>query len=528
MNPTRTNKRPAIPLLGVLTLFAIMTGAAITGSASGGQGNDTTSTGVAQPGAAQPGTTQTDARPWGDVIATPLEGEVVTGTLAAWDANGIRLRQTDRSIDLPADQLLSLRWRDLSPPEPATYLLLVDGSRLPFSRFEVTDHVASVLLGGSAGTQQPHNPKGPASKSETQAGSSAAPTDNASAGGSSLPGKAEFPQGPSTRATLQGTTELKIPTEWIDAVQLLPEAAAAGSLWRDSQQRSLAGDLVVVLKRKTGSLDSIAGILGDLTPQRLVFQWDGQEMQVKRSKVAAIAYYHAKLPKPVDLICRLETAAGGRLHAASLSLQGDMLHVATCCGMTLDLPVGELVHADYSPGKLVYLSDMIPIRCEWTPRVNLPLGLQWIGSYGRPRTDAPSFTADPGQSNMLQLIWPAREGPAREGPTQNASDDPVIRSFSKGLAIRSRTEIVYRLPRKMRRFHAIAGIAPATASQGNVDLTFYCDNSQRWQGVIDGDQPPIEIGLNIEGVRELTIVVDYGENLDWGDQLHLVEARVTK
>ena len=111
---------------------------------------------------------------------------------------------------------------------------------------------------------------------------------------------------------------------------------------------------------------------------------------------------------------------------------------------------------------------------------------------------------------------------------QDASDGPLIRSYSKGLALRSRTEIVYRLPQGMRRFQAIAGIAPATASQGNVELFFYCDNSQRWQGVIDGEQPPVEIGLDIEGVRELTIVVDYGENLDWGDQLHLVEARVTK
>ena len=132
------------------------------------------------------------------------------------------------------------------------------------------------------------------------------------------------------------------------------------------------------------------------------------------------------------------------------------------------------------------------------------------------------FATHPNNSDMLQLKWPKQDRPGQE------SSEARIASYFKGLAIRSHTEIVYRLPRGMKRFHAIAGIAPATASQGNVDLTFYCDSTQRWQEVIDGDQSPVEINLNIAGVRELTIVVDYGKNLDWGDQLHLVEARVTK
>jgi NPCBM/NEW2 domain len=267
--------------------------------------------------------------------------------------------------------------------------------------------------------------------------------------------------------------------------------------------------------------------LGDLSPTRLAFQWDGQEMLIKRSKIAAMAYYHAKLPKHADLVCRLETADGGRLHVASLKLEGDMLQVVTCCGLTLDLPLDTLVHVDYSPGKLAYLSDLEPIGCEWTPRVDLPQGLRWISAHGWPRTDKP-FASDSGKSEKLQLLWPAPPGPLHPGPAADSSDGPFIRSYAKGLALRSRTEIVYRLPREMRRFHAIAGIAPATVSQGNVDLTLYCDSSQRWHGVIDGDQPPVKIELNIEGVRELKIIVDYGENLDWGDQLHLVEARVTK
>ena len=42
----------------------------------------------------------------------------------------------------------------------------------------------------------------------------------------------------------------------------------------------------------------------------------------------------------------------------------------------------------------------------------------------------------------------------------------ALRSFAKGFALRSRTELVYRLPDGFNRFTALAGIDPAaTASR---------------------------------------------------------------
>jgi hypothetical protein len=80
----------------------------------------------------------------------------------------------------------------------------------------------------------------------------------------------------------------------------------------------------------------------------------------------------------------------------------------------------------------------------------------------------------------------------------------------------------------MRRFVAIAGIDPTSASQGHVTLEIRGDDRILWEGVVDGRQPPVNIDVQLEAARRLQLVVDYGENLDYGDRLHLIEARFTK
>ena len=80
----------------------------------------------------------------------------------------------------------------------------------------------------------------------------------------------------------------------------------------------------------------------------------------------------------------------------------------------------------------------------------------------------------------------------------------------------------------MIRFAALAGIDPATASQGKVTLEISADGNLLWQGEIDGGSAPVEINVPLQNARRLRLFVDYGTNLDYGDRLHLVDARMTK
>ena len=70
--------------------------------------------------------------------------------------------------------------------------------------------------------------------------------------------------------------------------------------------------------------------------------------------------------------------------------------------------------------------------------------------------------------------WPGR--------TSRCPPGSEIRTYAKGLALRSRTELAYRLPAGMRRFAATAGIDPATAAPG----ARRAGNSGRRPGALGG------------------------------------------
>jgi hypothetical protein len=102
------------------------------------------------------------------------------------------------------------------------------------------------------------------------------------------------------------------------------------------------------------------------------------------------------------------------------------------------------------------------------------------------------------------------------------------KTYGKGLSLASRTELVYRLPGRFRKFKAVVGIDDSTRETGDVLVQIVGDGKPLWQGEVRGGEPPRELEFEIEGTKRLEIVVDYGKGLDIGDRLNLCEARVTK
>ena len=104
----------------------------------------------------------------------------------------------------------------------------------------------------------------------------------------------------------------------------------------------------------------------------------------------------------------------------------------------------------------------------------------------------------------------------------------TIEEFAKGIALRSRSEYVVRLPSGYGRLLALAGIEPSTQASGNVMLAFYGDDRLLMESPVAGNAAPIPIDLDVAGIKRLRIVVDYGQNFDTGDWLNLCNARIVK
>jgi len=290
---------------------------------------------------------------------------------------------------------------------------------------------------------------------------------------------------------------LEAPLELIQAVGFQSAAAQTAELSRSSPAKT-AGDLLLVETER--GYDSHPGVIHDVSEDVVHFELDGEILPVKRSKIIGIVYHHAASEEPTSPVCWITDAGGSRWAVQSMSLSGRLSWI-TAGGLTVSQPLENIREIDFSLGKLVYLSDLKPEAVEWTPFFGgerLPAAMR---KFYMPRFDQ-GFA-----SPALRL-----------GGTE----------YHKGLALHSRTELVYRLDGGYRRFQATVGIEDAVRPAGKVRLIIRGDERVVFDGELSGGDSPKPLALDVSGVRRLTILVDFGDGLSAGDRLLLCEARVVR
>jgi hypothetical protein len=302
------------------------------------------------------------------------------------------------------------------------------------------------------------------------------------------------------------------PSRSVASIVWQPLSAAAEQLWNDTAAKEVDGDLLVVNKREGTAADYVVGIVGEMRADSVDFQWDDERLAVARAKAAAIRFFRRdaeQLPRPV---ATLQLRDGSRFAVVDFRLADGRVTADVAAGFAVAVPAVAVEAIDFSQGKQQYLSDLDPALFAWTPLVGAASQLESLQRFGEYRRDA-SFAGTP-------LALPRRgSGTARP-------DD--VESYPKGLAVRSRSELAYRIPEAMNRFRARIGIDPLTSRDGHVRLQISADEQVVWEGPISGSAEPAELDLELGAARRLRIVVDYGENLDVGDRVHFANARFTR
>ncbi len=349
--------------------------------------------------------------------------------------------------------------------------------------------------------------------------------------GSSLTG-ADFRSTGAT-ATFDGAVvpSLEIPLDVVRSVRLAnlaeEEAHLASRLeaeWQEILATESAGDLIVIRKPGADGLSYIEGVLGDVGAQSVQFTLDGSTLKVNRTKVFGVVYYHVEEKTQGAPAGTVVEGEGLRLFASqivwdSAKGEGEWVVETPLLG-SLRLPASAIQQVDYSSGRLLYLSDLEPVRSEW-------------------RRPPGTFVADPRfmglardrgfYSPELELEYPASSLSADESTSAGI---PRRKAFKKGLALRSYIEQTYRIPQGFTRFRATAGIDPRTQATGHVELRVLGDGRELFKRSIRGGEAPVELECEVTGLKELTIVVDFGADdpLDMGagDNLHLAGARLTQ
>jgi len=319
------------------------------------------------------------------------------------------------------------------------------------------------------------------------------------ADGSSIQAREYSARQTTARIVLLDGSNVEVPLEYVCHVRLQPADQQAQQQWQHIVEKQFDSDVLVI--RKGEAINYFPGVLHEVGTDTLRFELEGETMTVQRSKVFGMIYHHAGEPKLSEPLGRLADASGSHWAVSKLALEAENLRITTPAGLKLSVPLAELVCLDLSAGKIQYLSDLEPVSVEWTPFFGSAGEIPALDRFFQPRKDT-NLSGRP-----LQL----------QGTR-----------YRKGLCLHSRTEMIFRLFGEYRWFEAVAGIDDAVRPQGNVRLVIHGDGRVLYEQQITGRDQPQRIRLEIDGVRRLGILVDFGEDLDVADHLDLCEARVIK
>ena len=304
------------------------------------------------------------------------------------------------------------------------------------------------------------------------------------------------------RATIAEELSYRLKSDSISSIQFRQLTEEAQQDYNAILEADSAGDVLIVL-RPSGAIDELEGIIERVDEQAVTFNFDGDRIPVELSKLAGI-----KLLKPGSLevaktICQIHDLQGNLWQARRLTWKSEenSLSFETGLGDSITLGLENIQQLRFASSNIAYLSDLQPERAEWTPYLT--------GRLIRNR--------------LTQLYAPVKD--------RNANGGELIigeQTFSKGLSLRSKTELVYRLTDEFNHLHLTAGLAEESKGRGHLELIILGDNRQLFKDFLTDPEDIRVLDLDITGVRRLSITVDYGKNLDIGDLLNLGDGKLIK
>ena len=309
------------------------------------------------------------------------------------------------------------------------------------------------------------------------------------------------------RATIQLSEGglVRTSTDKIESVRFKKQDTSIQEQWQDILDGDRSGDVIVVRKTSPATqeapiavaLDHLEGILDDITSDAIAFEYDGDQVNVSRSKVEGVFYHHPRPAATRELACRLLGLSDSRWNVRSLRIQASTLELVSCAGVRYAMRLDQVAKFDYAPANLVYLSDLQPESETWRPHVFSKSTPPSVSQWFRPRDNRPMLLRG--------------------------------EAYQNGLTLHSRTRLTYRLSQDYKRFWASAGIDDRHSNEGHVFLRISSNRGVLFEGDVQGGSEPLELDLDVRGVRRLTILVDFGpDDTDLGDHLNLCNARFTK
>ena len=272
----------------------------------------------------------------------------------------------------------------------------------------------------------------------------------------------------------------------IRSVEVSPSAhQALEQALRDSDATD---DRVVVAHE--GRVLTLRGELLGVTPRQVTIRWNGRDTRLPWERLAGVVLGGA-LPRASA--CRGMLDTGERFAGRPAGGDGQRLELETPWLGVLSVPWDAVQRIECRSERIVMLPELRPASYEFDPL------------FGR--------------------RWPLVVDATFSGADIHLGG---VR-YRSGVCMHSQSRVTYRLGGGFRQFAAVVGVLDEMGPRGNVDLRILADGRTLWEERgVRGGQPPRSVSVDVTGAFELTLVVEWGEDLDLSDQVAWAQARLVR
>ena len=295
--------------------------------------------------------------------------------------------------------------------------------------------------------------------------------------------------------------EFALPLSAVSAIWFVPPPQdgrldAVKFPWVDAAKKS---DTLKLRNGDTfrGTLERFAPASG---PLRFKPAGEATAKPFELTAIAALAFDPSlsRMKVPAGPHFRIVTRSGSRLTLSTASFDGKIFGGTTVTGGKFAMPQDDLIALDTVGGKVAALADLKPKE-------------QKVEGYG-------------------SVVWPVlanrsvRDAPLRL--TTRFGDE----TSDRGLGMHSKTTVTYDLAGKYRTFRSTVGLDRVSGRKGVVDVRVLLDGKEQAIPGLKGlsADAAAEVRVDVTGAKLLTLIADFGDGGDIGDDVNWIGAKLAE
>ncbi len=241
-----------------------------------------------------------------------------------------------------------------------------------------------------------------------------------------------------------------------------------------------------------GTVQAVRGGLQAVAADEVRFIWNDAERKLPRAKVYGFVLAHKSERLDHTGQCLVHLKDGSSLWATVKGMENGRLALRVGDKLELARPWDAVCRLDVRSSRCAFLSDLDPIEVVQEPLVT------YAGPWRRDR-------------NVLGQ--PLTLGKA---------------VYEKGLGVHSRCRLSYALDGKFDLFAATVGIDASTGGKGDCVFVVLADGKELFRKPMRGADAAADVRVKVAGAQRLTLLVDWGDDLDLADRADWCDARVIR